>query len=141
MGGQYRKKSRSRVEIRLLWVLDSGLWCLAALDILLGWLGARGSWSASGLGLLALLLLLLRLGLGDGSQPCVLSHCRGLVPLCGDGSKVSTDDTTLVLYGATGAFLCDFLGETLFVHATVDYGPGDFAGVFALEEEGGGFGA
>jgi hypothetical protein len=54
-----------------------------------------------------------------------------------DGSDVSTNDTTLVLHGATGALLGNLLGDALLVHAAVDLCPCDLTGVLALEEEGG----
>lgn len=92
------------------------------------------------LDLLGLLLLLFSLGLGDGGKALLLPDGGGLVPLRGDGSEVSTDDTTLVLHGLARAFLGNLLSDTLLVHATVNNSPGDLAGVLALEEEGGIFG-
>lgn len=85
--------------------------------------------------LLVLLRLLLGLGLLDGRSPRLGTDGSGLVPPRSDGSKVGTDDTTLVLHGAAGALLGDLLSDTLLVHATVDLRPGDLAGVLALKEE------
>jgi hypothetical protein len=95
---------------------------------------------ATHLDLLGLLLLLFSLGLGDGGEAGLLPDSGGLVPPGGDGGEVGTDDTTLVLHGLAGALLGNLLSDTLLVHATVDDGPGDLAGVLALEEEGGIFG-
>lgn len=64
----------------------------------------------------------------------------GLVALGGDGGEVSTDDASLVLYGAARPFLGDFFCDTLLVHAAVYDRPCDLTGVLALEEEGSIFG-
>ena len=45
-----------------------------------------------------------------------------------------------MFYGTTSTFLGDFFGDTLLVHSPVEDCPGDFSRVFALEEEGFGFG-
>lgn len=49
--------------------------------------------------------------------------------------------THLNLHVLPAALLGDLLSDTLLVHATVDLGPGNLAGVLALEEEGLGLGA
>lgn len=87
------------------------------------------------LGLLRLLLLLLCLSLGDGGQPRLGTGLSSLVPLGGDGGKVSADNTTLVLHGLARALLGNLLCDTLLVHATVELCPGDLARVLALEEK------
>lgn len=91
--------------------------------------------------LLHLLVLLLRLRLRDGSEPLLGPNGGGLIPPCGDGGEVSTNNTTLVLHSLARALLGDFLGDTFLVHAAVNLCPGDLAGVLALQEERSIFGA
>jgi hypothetical protein len=87
------------------------------------------------LSLLHLLLFLFRLRLGDSIQSCLTSHGSGLVPLRSNGSQISTNNPPLVLHRTSRAFLRNFFGDTLLVHAAVDLGPGDLTRVFALQEE------
>ena len=87
------------------------------------------------LGLLALLLLLLRFSFRDGSQSLLCADGDGLVTLGGDGGKVSTDDTALVLHRPARALLGNFFRDALLVHPAVYLGPGDLAGILALEKE------
>lgn len=84
------------------------------------------------LGLLGLLLLLLCLCLGDGSQPLLCADGSGLVAAGSDSGEVSANDTALVLHGLARALLGNLLSDALLVHATVDYSPGNLAGVLAL---------
>lgn len=88
-----------------------------------------------GLVLLVLLSLLVRLCLLDGGCPCGQTLLCALVSPCGNGSKVGTDNATLVLDGLTRPLLGNLLRDTLLVHATVRYRPGDLTGVLALQEE------
>lgn len=85
--------------------------------------------------LLLLLSLLLGLGLLNGGSPLLCTDGGGLVPPCGDGSEVSTDDTTLVLHSSARALLGNLLRDTLLVHATVHLSPGNLTGVLALQEK------
>lgn len=115
----------------------------AALGALSGLLGDLGSVDVT-LGtrcLGGLLLLLLGLGLGDGGLAGSGTDLGLSGTLGHDGSKVGTDDTTLNLDVLPGALLGDLLCDALLVHATVNLGPGDLAGVLALEEEGLGLGS
>lgn len=106
----------------------------------LGALGAaNGALGARALG--GLLLLLLGLGLGDRSLAGSGTDLGLSGALGHDGGKVGTDNTTLDLHVLPGALLGDLLCDALLVHATVDLGPGDLAGVLALEEERLGLGA
>jgi hypothetical protein len=68
------------------------------------------------------------------------AHSRRLIPLRSNSRKISTDDSTLVLHSSTRALLGNLLCDTLLVHATVHLCPGDLAGIFTLEEQGGIFG-
>ena len=86
------------------------------------------------LGLLGLLLLLLCLCLGNGGQPLLCADGSGLVAAGSDSGEVSANDTALVLHGLARALLRDFLGDALLVHLTIDYCPGDFAGILALQK-------
>lgn len=85
--------------------------------------------------LLVLLGLLLSLGLLDSGGPLLRANGGGLVPPLRDGSKVRTDDTTLVLHGPARTLLGNLLRDTLLVHATVHLRPGDLTRVLALQEE------
>lgn len=96
----------------------------------LGLLGTTG-------GLLSLLLVLAG---GNGGLTGSSTDLGLLVSLGSDGSKVGTDDTTLVLHVAARTLLGDLLRDSLLVHATEDNGPGKLTGVLALEEEGLGLG-
>lgn len=85
--------------------------------------------------LLGLLVLLLRLCLRDGSLASLRAVYSGLIAVGSGGSKVGTDDTTLVLHGAARVSLRGLLSETFLVYAAGYLGPRDLARVFALEEE------
>ena len=87
-----------------------------------------------GLLLLVLLGLLLSLCLMDSGSSCRQTLLCCLVSPGGNGSKVGTDDTTLVLHGLARPLLGNLLRDTLLVHATVCLSPGDLARVLALQE-------
>ena len=87
------------------------------------------------LDLLSLLSLLLLLCLGNGSLARLCTDSRRLVPAGCNGSKVSTDNTTLVLDSSPRALLGDLFRNTLLVHATEDDCPCDLTRVLALEEK------
>lgn len=75
------------------------------------------------LGLLCLLFLLLALGfLNRGSSLSGPDLC-GLVPLCENGTHISTNNATLVLHGLSRPLLRDLFGDTLLVKAAVGHGP------------------
>lgn len=86
------------------------------------------------LGLLDLLLFLLRLGFRNSNQTLLLTNGSGLIPLGGDGCKVGTDNSTLMLHCSARALLGNFLRDTLLVHPAEDLRPSDLAGVFPLVE-------
>jgi hypothetical protein len=115
-------------------------------------------------GLLGLLVLLGGLGLGDGGGAGGGADLGLGGTLGEDRGEVGTDNTTLgelvqkfmVCYCRrfcdfasthlnldvlAAALLGDLLSDALLVHAAVDLGPGDLAGVLALEEERLGLGA
>lgn len=73
--------------------------------------------------LLGLLVLLLSLCFLDSSGPLSIPDLAGLIPLGGDGSKISTDDTTLVLHGLPRALFGNLLCDTLLVQSSVWDGP------------------
>lgn len=87
------------------------------------------------LSLLYLLLLLFCLCLGNGSQSLLCADGSGLVAAGSDSGEVGADDTALVLHGLARALLRDFLGDALLVHLAIDYCPGDFAGILALQKQ------
>jgi len=109
---------------------------LATLHLLLRYPGSTRNRRTCRLGLFRLLLFLLSLGLCDGRNSLLVADSSGLVAPGSDSGKVSTNDTTLVLYSPAGTLLSDFLGDTLLVHAAIDLCPCDLTWVLALEEQG-----
>ncbi|GAO51471.1 hypothetical protein G7K_5571-t1 [Saitoella complicata NRRL Y-17804] len=89
------------------------------------------------LGLLNSLLLLRLLSLRNSLSTGRRAGLRALGPLLLDHIHGSTNNGTLSLDGTAGTLLLNLDLNTLLVHATVENGPGDLAGVLALEEEGG----
>lgn len=85
--------------------------------------------------LLVLLGLLLGLRLLNSSSSRRKTLRRALVSSCGNGGKVSTNDSTLVLDGLPRPLLGNLLRDTLLVHAAVHYRPSDLTGVLALQEK------
>ena len=75
------------------------------------------------LGFLSFLFLLLALGFLDGSSSLSGPDLCTLVPLCEDGSHISTNDSTLVFHGLSGPLLRNFFGDTLLVKASVGDSP------------------
>lgn len=84
---------------------------------MVGWAAGLYLW------FLGLLLLLLTLSFLNGSSSLSGPDLRTLVPLRQDGGHISTNNSTLVLYGLSGPLLCDLFGDTLLVKASVWYGP------------------
>jgi hypothetical protein len=90
--------------------------------------------------LLSLIILLLLLARLDSLRPRRLTRLGTNGPPLLDHIQTRADNSPLMLDGTTSPLLGDLFRDALFVHATVQDGPGDFPGVFALEEEGFGFG-
>ena len=88
------------------------------------------------LNLLRLFGLLLLLCLSDSCKACLGTRLRCLIPPCSNRSKVGANNTALMLHGASRAFLCDLLRDTLPVHPSVNLCPCNLTGIFALQEKG-----
>lgn len=85
----------------------------------------------------ALLLRLLRLlRLRDRTRPSARPLLLTHIPQRSDHRQIRANDPPLVLHCLPRLALRALFCQTLFVHASVDLGPGDLARILALEEEG-----